>query len=129
MSIQQVSTGDLDLDNQSFANSTRSNISQFSKSGKDDKNSSWFKSLKRNLSSKRRGKFAKSGGNIATEESVRTPGRLIKSEWDICGGGNDEGYNESLEIEFNNLHVDSLGVVSGLDLAHRQYDNLPTKGN
>ena len=63
-----ISSGDIELDNQSFVStSTRSNISQNSKQDKNVKNSSWFKSLKRNLSSKRRGKFAKSGGNISAE--------------------------------------------------------------
>lgn len=113
-----ISSGDIELDNQSFVStSTRSNISQNSKQDKNVKNSSWFKSLKRNLSSKRRGKFAKSGGNISAEYGVPVPGvvtpaRLIKSDWDICG---DELGNEAESLE--NLHLDSHGVVSGLDLA------------
>ena len=113
----QVSSGDIGLDNLSFANSTRSNISQYSKSDKDDKNSSWFKSLKRNLSSKRRGKQAKSGGNISVEASIfETPGRRIKSEWDICDddrGVAEEDHCRALETGYDNL--------AGLDLAQRKY--------
>ena len=81
----QVYSGDIEFDSSSsFANSTRSNVSQFSKTS-SDKETSWFKSLKRNLSSKRRGKMAKSGGNISSDSSLETAPRLIKSEWDICG--------------------------------------------
>ena len=112
----QVSSGDIGLDNLSFANSTRSNISQYSKSDKDDKNSSWFKSLRRNLSSKRRGKQAKSGGNISVEASIfETPGRRIKSEWDICDDdrGDEEDHCRALETGYDNL--------AGLDLAQRKY--------
>ena len=113
----QVSSGDIALDNLSFASSTRSNISQYSKSDKDDKNSSWFKSLRRNLSSKRRGKQAKSGGNISVETSVfETPGRRIKSEWDICDedrGEAEESHLRAFETGYDNL--------AGLDLAQRKY--------
>lgn len=113
----QVSSGDIGLDNLSFANSTKSNISQFSKSDKDDKNSSWFRSLRRNLSSKKRGKQAKSGGNISQESSVfETPGRRIKSEWDICDddrGGAEEAHRRALDTGYDNL--------AGLDLAQRKY--------
>ena len=109
----QVSSGDIGLDNLSFANSTKSNISQFSKSDKDDKNSSWFRSLRRNLSSKKRGKQAKSGGNISEGSSVfETPGRRIKSEWDICDDGRG-GAEEALHTGYDNL--------AGLDLAQRKY--------
>ena len=114
---QQVSSGDIGLDNLSFANSTRSNVSQYSKSSdKDDKNSSWFKSLRRNLSSKRRGKQAKSGGNISVEAGVfETPGRRIKSEWDICDDNTvtEEAHCRALETGYDNL--------AGLDLAQRKY--------
>ena len=113
----QVSSGDIGLDNLSFANSTKSNISQFSKSDKDDKNSSWFRSLRRNLSSKRRGKQAKSGGNISVEAGLfETPGRRIKSEWDICDDDRDgtaEAHCRALEKGYDNL--------AGLDLAQRKY--------
>ena len=76
MSFQISSTGDMEFDSSSsFANSTRSNVSQFSKTSSDKENSSWFKSLKRNLSSKRRGKIAKSGGNISSDTSLETAPR------------------------------------------------------
>ena len=123
-----LSSGDIGLDNLSLANSTNRNESQFSKSSdKDDKNISWFKSLKRNLSSKRRGKQAKSGGNISVEPGMLvTPGRRIKSEWDICDEveeEREEGFRRDLEAEYDNL-----GVVSGLDLAHRKYCKVKTRG-
>ena len=111
-------SSEIGADNQSFANSTRSNISQYSKSEKDDKNSSWFKSLKRNLSSKKNwGKLAKSGGNISAESNAGGEAggsRRIKSEWDICD--DDEGEQRPGVTDYDNL-----GVVSGLDLAHRKH--------
>ena len=120
----EVSSGELDMDSQSIANTTRtsnmshiSHMSQVSRNS-DKENSSWFKSLKRNLSSKRRGKIAKSGGNISSDTSPETSSsRLIKSEWDICG--DDEGDN-TLERELNNLVIDKNSFVPGLDLAHGQ---------
>ena len=95
-------------------------------SEKDDKNSSWFKSLKRNLSSKKHwGKLAKSGGNISAESSVGGEGggsRRIKSEWDICD--DDEGEQRPGVTDYDNL-----GVVSGLDLAHRKHRaRQPSRG-
>ena len=74
--------------------------------------SSWFKSLKRNLSSKRRGgKQARSGGNIGSSSHQQT-GRLIKSEWDICEPSTEEARDLS-----------DGAVVSGLDLAPHQQQN------
>ena len=82
--------------------------------------SSWFKSLKRNLSSKRRGgKQARSGGNIGPpshhHNHQEKAGRLNKSEWDICEPSNEEARDLS-----------DGAVVSGLDLAPHQQQN---KGN
>ena len=80
--------------------------------------SSWFKSLKRNLSSKRRGgKQARSGGNIGASSHQQgqgkgQTGRLIKSEWDICEPSTEEARDLS-----------DGAVVSGLDLAPHQQQN------
>ena len=88
--------------------------------------SSWFKSLKRNLSSKRRGgKQARSGGNIAPHSQQKIPGgRLNKSEWDIC----EPRPEDALDLDLKNMKMsDGDGdVVSGLDLAPHQQQN---KGN
>ena len=88
--------------------------------------SSWFKSLKRNLSSKRRGgKQARSGGNIAPHSQQKIPGgRLNKSEWDIC----EPRPVDALDLDLQNMKMsDGDGdVVSGLDLAPHQQQN---KGN
>ena len=89
--------------------------------------SSWFKSLKRNLSSKRRGgKQARSGGNIGPashhQQEKVTAGRLNKSEWDIC----DTRAEEAIDLDLKNLKISDGGVVSGLDLAPHQQQN---KGN
>ena len=86
--------------------------------------SSWFKSLKRNLSSKRRGgKQTRSGGNIVPHSQQKIPGgRLNKSEWDIC----DSRTDEALDLEFRNMKMSDGAVVSGLDLAPHQQQN---KGN
>ena len=83
--------------------------------------SSWFKSLKRNLSSKRRGgKQARSGGNIVAPSNHQPrAGRLNKSEWDIC----DSRTDEALDLEFRNLKMSDGAVVSGLDLAPHQQQN------
>ena len=92
--------------------------------------SSWFKSLKRNLSSKRRGgKQARSGGNIGPpshhqhHQGKVHAGRLNKSEWDIC----DPRTEEAPDLDLENMKMSDGGaVVSGLDLAPHQQQN---KGN
>ena len=99
-----------DITNESSSNSTTSSSSQ----------ESWFKSLKRNLSSKRKGgKQARSGGNIR-EPSSQAAGRLNKSEWDICHSG-----TELTGLDFTNVKMSEKSVVSGLDLAHSHQN----KGN
>ena len=85
--------------------------------------SSWFKSLKRNLSSKRRGgKQARSGGNIGPpshhHNHQEKAGRLNKSEWDIC---------EPIDLELRNMKMSDGDVVSGLDLAPHQQQNKGIK--
>ena len=93
-----------DITNESSSNSTTSSSSQ----------ESWFKSLKRNLSSKRKGgKQARSGGNIRETSSQQAAGRLNKSEWDICHSG-----TELTGLDFTNVKMSEKSVVSGLDLAH-----------
>ena len=72
---------------------------------------SWFKSLRRNLSSKRRGgRQARSGGN------------LNRSEWDISHSRTE---TDEAEPDLTSLRMSDKSVVSGLDLAHPQH----TKGN
>ena len=100
-----------DITNESSSNSTTSSSSQ----------ESWFKSLKRNLSSKRKGgKQARSGGNIREPSSQQAAGRLNKSEWDICHSG-----TELTGLDFTNVKMSEKSVVSGLDLAHSHQN----KGN
>jgi len=84
-----------------------------SNSSTSSSSESWFKSLKRNLSSKRRGgRHARSGGN------------LNRSEWDISHSRPEA---EEAEPDFAGFRMSDKSVVSGLDLAHPQHTKEPER--
>ena len=104
-SVRDHNGSDLTIESTTTSSSNSSNSSTSSSS------ESWFKSLKRNLSSKRRGgRHARSGGN------------LNRSEWDISHSRPEA---DEAEPDFTSLRMSDKSVVSGLDLAHPQH----TKGN